>query len=119
MEHHLPGVLTEGVAHRDIPLASLVDLMTRRPAELFGVYPEKGSLFPGADADLVVVDMNRWQKVRKNEIKSAASFSLFEGRVLTGWPVHVIKGGRLVIKDGEWVGDPPPSQVLSQVRKTS
>ena len=86
---------------------------TRRPAEIFGLFPRKGSLMPGADADLVVVDIDRQHKVRREEIRSGTPFSLFEDYVLTGWPNLVIKGGRLIIKDGSWVADPPPSQVLT------
>ena len=112
MEFHLPGILTEGVIHRKIPFPKVIDLMTRRPAEIFGVFPQKGSLMPGSDADLVVVDIERWHRVSKAQIKSATPFSLYEDQVLTGWPVIVIKGGRVVVKDGEWVADPPPSQVL-------
>jgi dihydropyrimidinase len=116
MEHHLPGILTEGVGRRKIPMALIVDLMTRRPAQIFGLYPEKGSLVPGTEADLVVVDMDRWERVSKEKTRSAASFSLFEGRVLTGWPDIVIKGGRIVIKDGEWFADHNPCRVLHQRR---
>jgi dihydropyrimidinase len=119
MEFHLPGVLTEGVVHRKIPFATIIDLMTRRPAEIFGIFPQKGVLLPGTDADLVVVDMDRWHKVSKEQIRSATPFSLYEGQVLTGWPVHVIKGGRLIIKDGQWIADPPPSQVLMKRRNYS
>jgi dihydropyrimidinase len=93
-------------------VATVVDLMTRRPAEIFGLFPRKGSLMPGADADLVVVDIDRHHKVSREEIRSATPFSLYEDYVLTGWPTLVIKGGRLIIKDGNWVADPPPSQVL-------
>jgi dihydropyrimidinase len=100
-------------------MTALIDLMTRRPAEIFGIFPQKGLLMPGADADLVVVDIERWHKVNRVQIKSAAPFSLYEGQMLTGWPVMVIKGGRLIIKDGEWVGDPPPSQVLTAKEERS
>jgi len=117
MEHHLPGILTEGVADREIPVATIVDLMTRGPAEIFGISPQKGSLLPGTDADLIVADMDRWQRVGRDQIRSPAGFSLFEGKVLTGWPVIVIKGGRIIIRDGEWVNDPAPCQVLNQSRK--
>jgi|GEM_PF-630815 len=116
LEHHLPGILTEGVGRREIPMALIVDLMTRKPAQIFGIYPEKGSLVPGTEADLVVVDMDRWERVIKERVRSAASFSLFEGQVLTGWPDMVIKGGRIVIKDGEWLADPNPCQVLHRRR---
>jgi dihydropyrimidinase len=113
IEFHLQGILTEGVVRRKIPVAMVIDLMTRRPAEIFGLFPRKGSLMPGADADVVVVDIDRQHKVRREEIRSGTPFSLFEDYVLTGWPNLVIKGGKLVIKDGNWVADPPPSQVLT------
>jgi dihydropyrimidinase len=69
---------------------------------------------PGADADLVVVDIDRHHKVSREEIRSATPFSPYEDQVLTGWPNLVVKGGRVVIKDGNWVADPPPSQVLTR-----
>lgn len=116
MEHHLPGILTEGFVNRKIPIALLADLMTRRPAELFGWYPFKGTFFPGADADVVVVDTDRWEKVSKDKIRSGSPFSLFEEKLLTGWPVIVIKKGEIVIKDGQWIGDPPTCQVLNEIR---
>lgn len=117
MEHHLPGILTEGVVSRGIPVETVIDLMTRRPAEIFGIFPRKGSLWPGSDADLVVVDMERRQKVGKEQIRSGASFSLFEGEEFTGWPVVVIKGGILVVKDGQWIANAPPGQVLNEAMK--
>ena len=117
IEHHLAGILTEGVKRRGIPIETVIDLMTRSPAEIFGIFPRKGSLFPGADADVVVVDMQRSQKVEKEHIRSGSSFSLFEGQELTGWPTIVIKGGTLVIKDSKWVADPASGQVLNEARK--
>jgi dihydropyrimidinase len=115
MEHHLPGLLTEGVVLRKLPIELLIDRMTRRPAEIFGVYPQKGSLFPGTDADLVVVDLKRWRKVEKDRLHSGSSFSLFEGKELTGWPSMVIKAGKLLVKDGEWVGEPGLCRLLKSL----
>lgn len=117
MEHHLAGILTEGVSRRGISIETVVDLMTRKPAEIFGIFPRKGCLWPGSDADVVVVDMERWQKVEREKIRSGATFSLFEEQMLTGWPVIVIKGGKLVVKDGKWIADPAASQVLNETSK--
>ncbi len=117
LEHHLPGLLTEGQINRGVSLPNLVDLMTRRPAEIFGVFPKKGILWPGADADLVVVDMEKWKRVDKSQIRSGTPFSLFEGKVLAGWPDIVIKAGKLVVKEGDWVNDPPPAKVLNETEK--
>jgi dihydropyrimidinase len=116
MEHHLPAILTEGVSRRNIAMHKLIDLMTRRPAEIFGIYPRKGSLFPGTDADLVVVDLERRATVEKKNIRSGAAFSLFEGKELTGWPDTVIKGGKLVIREGTWVGSQATGRVLHRTR---
>jgi dihydropyrimidinase len=113
MEHHLPGVLTEGVVRRNVSVDKIVDVMTRRPAEIFGIYPQKGSLMPGTDADLVVVDLESRHEVDKDRIRSTSSFSLFEGKELTGWPTVVIKGGKIVVSDGEWENDPADCRVLS------
>lgn len=117
MEYHLPGILTEGVVKRGAPMQNLVDLMTRRPAEIFGIFPRKGILLPGSDADIVVINMEKRHRVNREQIRSGTPFSLFEGLELTGWPVAVIKGGRLVIRDGKWITDPPPSKVLNEIRK--
>ena len=57
-ETHLASVLNEGVAKRGLPLEKLITHMTRKPAEMFGIYPKKGTLLPGSDADIVIVDMD-------------------------------------------------------------
>jgi dihydroorotase-like cyclic amidohydrolase len=60
--------------------------------------------------------MEHQQKVLKDKIKSGTPFSLFEEKLLTGWPAVVIKKGKIVIKDNQWVSDPPPCQVLNEIR---
>jgi len=97
---HLPVLLEEGYHRRGIDLPTLVGWMTENPARMFGLYPQKGSLLPGSDADLVLVDLDAPRAVRVDQLSSRSDFSLYEGETLRGWPSCVIKGGRVAYDDG-------------------
>ncbi|MCL5265755.1 MAG: amidohydrolase family protein [Chloroflexi bacterium] len=98
---HLPVLLHEGYHKRGVDLLTLVEKITRRPAELFGIYPKKGTIAIGGDADLVVVDLNREQEVKAANLHSFADWSLYEGKLLRGWPVMTIKGGVVAMENNE------------------
>ena len=114
---HLPVLLHHGRLH-DIPLERLVDLATRKPAQTFGIYPRKGTIAPGSDADLVVVDLNLEKVVRPAELQGMSDFSPFEGKTLRGWPVATIKAGRIVARDGAIVA-PASGRYLLRSPRTS
>ena len=97
---HLPVLIEEGHHRRGIDLPTLVGWITENPAKTFGLYPRKGALLPGSDADLVLVDLNRERVVRANDLASRSDFSLYEGKTLRGWPRFVIKDGRIAFRDG-------------------
>ncbi|HML37605.1 MAG TPA: amidohydrolase family protein [Bacillota bacterium] len=109
---HLPVVLHEGVVKRGVPLDLVIGLMTKNPAEIFGVYPRKGTLLPGSDADVVIIDMNLEKEVRAEECGSRSDFSLYEGKRLTGWPVLTVKGGEIVAENGRCVAAGPGGRCL-------
>jgi len=102
---HLPVLLHHGRLH-GIPLERLVDMATRKPAQTYGLYPRKGTIAPGSDADLVIVDLDRERVVRPAELRGMSDFSPFEGKVLRGWPVATIKAGQIVARDGDIVAPP-------------
>jgi dihydropyrimidinase len=102
---HLPVLLHHGRRH-GIALERLVDLATRAPARAYGIFPRKGTIAPGSDADLVVVDLALERVVRAEDLRGMSDFSPFEGKALRGWPVATIKAGKLVARDGEIVGQP-------------
>ncbi len=106
LQTHLPVLLHEGVNGRGVPLETIVELTSKNPAEVFGVYPQKGTIAVGSDADLVVVDLAKEQVVDQSSIYSFADFSLYEGRTLKGWPVMTIKGGQVVVEDGKVLSEP-------------
>ncbi|MHB8917886.1 MAG: dihydroorotase [Desulfocucumaceae bacterium] len=104
---HLPVILHHGVNKRGVSLLKVAELMSKKPAEIFGIYPQKGIIAPGSDADLVVIDLDKTVKVDHKDLGSASDFSLYDGEELKGWPVMTIKSGQLVVKDGQIVGRAP------------
>lgn len=97
----LPVMLHYGVNARGFSLLRLVEVMSKNPAQIFGLYPRKGTIAPGSDADLAVVDLDLVKTVRHEELGSRADFSLYGGQELKGWPVMTIKGGKVAVKDGK------------------
>lgn len=88
-----------GVHERGLPLTRLVELNSVNPARRFGLYPRKGSLTVGADADVVVVDLDE----RRTVTHDGHGTCLYEGWELRGWPVMTISRGRIVYADGQVV----------------
>jgi dihydropyrimidinase len=92
---HLPSLL-DRAKKRGFPLRKLIEKMTSSPAELFGLYPAKGSLLPGSDADLVIIDPLLKQEATPQIAASRSDYCLHQGKTLAGWPVAVIKSGRAI-----------------------
>jgi dihydropyrimidinase len=114
---HLPVLLNEGVRRRRFPLERLIDKMTRQPARIFGLFPKKGTISPGADADLVVVDLEKTRTVRPSELHSQADFNLYEGKRIRGWPVMTIKAGLVAVKDNEILVEPGCGKMLRRAAR--
>jgi dihydropyrimidinase len=105
IETHLPVLLHEGVYIRKIPIEKIIEKITKNPAEQFGVYPQKGSMLTGSDADITIIDMDKSKKVTARDLHSRSDFSLYEGKVLHGWPVITIKSGKIVYQDEKFTGE--------------
>jgi dihydroorotase-like cyclic amidohydrolase len=100
LEVMLPVLLT-GVAKGYITLERLVEVTSYNAAKIYGLYPQKGTMLPGSDADLVVVDMNLVKTFTKGDIKSKCPYSPYLGMKFKGWPVMTIVRGTVVARDGE------------------
>ena len=101
----LPVLLTGGVNRGRLTMSDVVSLTSYRAARLFGLYPRKGAIEVGSDADLVIVDVEREVKVDLPMLNSAVDFSPYEGYVARGWPATTIAGGQVVYDGGEVVAD--------------
>lgn len=99
LETFLP-LLLEACFGGRLPLARLVEVVARNPARVHGLYPRKGSLLPGADADLVVVDPRVEWTLDRGRVYTRAGYSIFEGRRGRGWPVLAMVRGTVVSRGG-------------------
>ena len=104
VETFLPVMLTKGVHEGRISLQRLVQVSCENPAKIYGLYPQKGVIAVGSDADLVVVDISREVKVGKEHLNTRSGWSIMEGRTYHGWPVMTVLRGRVT---AEWADDSP------------
>lgn len=100
----LPVMLNQGVHTGRITLPKLVELCCSNVAKIFGLYPQKGTLEPGSDADLFILDLNRKHTISAKTHNSIAGYNLYEGLESQGWPTLTMVRGTIVMKDGEIVG---------------
>ncbi|PMB21367.1 dihydroorotase [Fischerella thermalis] len=99
VETSLPLMLT-ATAQGRCSVAQVVNWMSTAVAKAYGI-PNKGAIAPGYDADLVLVDLQTYRPVLREEILSKCGWSPFEGWNLTGWPAYTIVGGELVYEKGK------------------
>ena len=102
----LPIMLSEGVNRGRITLERLTQICCENPARVFGLYPRKGVIQVGADADLVAVDLAARRTVPAADPGGVVDFSPYAGMELQGWPVLSVLRGRLLLRDGEVAGPP-------------
>jgi len=105
LETLLPVLISEGFHKRGIPLERIADLVTRGPARTFGLWPRKGAIAVGADADFAIVDLDGRQSVRAESQSSAAGYTIYEGWELRGAVEHTLVRGRFVMRDRELMGE--------------
>jgi dihydroorotase (multifunctional complex type) len=108
----LPGVettlalmLTASAAGR-VTLERVVDVLCEQPARLYGFYPRKGTLAPGADADITLIDPGRRRRLADRDVVSKAGWTPYAGREVVGSPVMTFVRGRLAARDGRPAGEP-------------
>ena len=114
----LPLLYTLGVREQRLSLEKLVGLMAEQPARMFGLYPRKGALLPGSDGDIVVIDPERQQVLRGETLQSRAGYTPYEGRTVWGVPLHVMRRGEWLIRQGAWANPRPDGLWLRAERWT-
>lgn len=101
-----PYLLSEGHLKRGLPLARVAELASTNPARAFGLFPRKGTIVVGSDADLVVVDLDREVTVSPEVLHSAQDFTPFAGMRVRGWPVETLLRGQRAYHDASVHGRP-------------
>jgi allantoinase len=102
----LPVLMTDGVRMRGLSFERIAHLTATAPAQLFGLFPRKGSITVGADADLVLVDPTREWTFQSRDLQTRSGVSAYLGRQFTGRVVRTIVRGRTVFVDNQVVGEP-------------
>jgi len=104
IETRMSLVYDGGVREGRISLNRFVELTSTSPAKIFGLFPRKGTLAPGSDADIVVFDPNRTITLSAKTLHMKVDYNPYEGRQVTGATDTVLSRGRLVIESGKFVG---------------
>jgi D-hydantoinase len=112
----LPLIMTEGVNKGRITIERMVKLTSENPAKIWGIYPKKGALSPGSDADVVIVDPDREWVLSADNLKSRSDYSIYEGRTVKGKAIKTFVRGKLVAEDGTLVIETPIGEYVMPLR---
>ncbi|WP_227764920.1 dihydropyrimidinase [Zhaonella formicivorans] len=113
----LPLVYSEGVAKGRITLEQMVSLLATNPAKIFGLYPQKGVIAEGSDADLTLLDPEKEVTLTGEALHSASGYTPFEGMRVKGYPILTILRGKVLYQDGKFVAEAPEGRFVKAVSK--
>ncbi len=116
IEDRVSILYSEGVAKGRISLNQFVDIMSTKAAKLFGLYPQKGTIAVGSDADLVIFDPGVKRIISAETHHMAVDYNPFEGLEVTGEPVSVLSRGEYVVKDRKFAGKPGAGQFIKRAK---
>jgi dihydropyrimidinase len=107
----MPGVETRmyllwdgGVLQNRISMNRFVEITSTAPAKIFGLYPKKGTIAVGADADILVWDGEKRHTLSEKTLHMRVDYSPFEGREVVGAPTHVLSRGKVIVQNGQYLG---------------
>ena len=112
IEHRMSLVYSGGVAAGRFSVNRFVELVSTTPAKLFGLYPRKGTIAVGSDADLVIFDAQRKHTISAKTHHMRVDYSMFEGIEVTGMPQTVLSRGRVIVDHDKFLGTPGSGQFL-------
>lgn len=104
IEERVLLLLEEGVNQGRISLNKLCEILSFNPARIFGMYPQKGAIQQGSDADLVIIDPEVTREISHNTLHYGLDYSIYAGKNVRGWPVMTISKGTVIVEEGEFTG---------------
>src|SRR5256885_16842211 len=116
LENRLQMIHEFGVRGGRTPLNRMVELLCTNPAKLFGLYPRKGTIAVGSDADIVVFDPERRHTISAATQQSKTDYNLYEGTEVTGSPEVVLLRGNVLFENDEVVAQPGIGQYVARAR---
>ncbi|HYL15589.1 MAG TPA: dihydropyrimidinase [Terriglobales bacterium] len=112
IEHRMSLIYSGGVAQGRFSANRFVELVSTTPAKLFGLYPRKGTIAVGSDADLVIFDPKRKHTISAKTHHMRVDYSMFEGIQVTGMPLAVLSRGRMIVDGDEFLGHPGSGEFM-------
>jgi dihydropyrimidinase len=114
IETRLPVVFTRFVSERGMSLNRFAEVVATNPARILGLYPRKGVIRPGSDADLVLLDPGDNRVISAAGLHGDSDYSIWEGFRCGAYPVMTILRGKVVVEDGRLTGDPRDGRFVAQ-----
>jgi dihydropyrimidinase len=118
LETILPMLYSEGVGKGRLSLNRFVEVISTNPAKLFGLYPQKGTIAVGSDADIVIFDPKKEVTIRHRDMHSRSDYELYEGFQVAGWPVMTLSRGEVIVDNGKALGQAGRGQLLKRKKFT-
>jgi dihydropyrimidinase len=118
LQVYRPMLYDAGVRSGRITLEQFVAVTSTNPAKIFGMYPRKGTIQVGSDADIAIWNPNLKRTIRDQDELSNAKWNIYAGLEVTGWPTTTIRRGEIVYQDGKVIGQPGSGKVIAQRRWT-
>jgi dihydropyrimidinase len=119
LETMLPMLFSAGVLTGRLSLARYIALTSTNPAKLFGLFPAKGTIAVGSDADLVVLDPKIRRTIDGAAMQSKSGYSTYDGTEVSGWPRFTISRGDIVLEDGQVTATPSRGRWLHRAPTTA
>lgn len=104
VEERIPLIFSEGVMKGRISINKFVEVCSTNPAKIFGLYPKKGTIQVGSDGDIVILDPNKEEILTVDKLHSNVDYTVYEGVKVKGYPIYTISNGKVIVKDGEFIG---------------
>ena len=114
IETRMPVAFTKFVAERNMSLQRFVDITSANAAKLLGLYPRKGAIQPGSDADLVLIDPDMNKTLTMDDLHADSDYSIWEGFTCQGYPVLTMLRGKVIVDRGQLVGSATDGQWLKR-----
>ena len=114
IETRLPVTYTKLVAPGRIGLERFADITSTNAAKILGMYPQKGAIAPGSDADIVIFDPNLKKTITVDELHAESDYSIWDGFQCEGYPVMTILRGKVIVRDGHLTGSSSDGRWLSR-----
>lgn len=114
IETRLPVAFTKFVSQRHMSLQRFAAITSTNAAKILGLYPQKGAIAPGSDADLVLIDPNLRKTLTLDDLHADSDYSIWEGFECQGYPVMTILRGKVMVEDGKLLGNSSDGRWLTR-----